>query len=87
MASDQLAKMVVKFGLLFYLTCLPCVLSLAVTDNIVRAITDQISDLSSSQITEKIEFHYKLLGLIDNKGRWVHRYFKKYSDGYPSFPR
>ena len=81
------AEMAVKFLILFYLTCLPCVLSLTVTDNIVRAVTDQISDLSTSEITEKIELHYKLLGLIDNKGRWVHKYFNKYSNGCPSFPR
>ena len=73
--------MVVMFKL-FYLTCLPCVLSLSFTDKIVRAITDQITDLSSRQISQKIELHYKLLGLIDNKGRWVHRYFQKFS-----FPR
>ena len=72
---------------LFYLTSLPCVLSLCVTDNIVKAVTYKISALTPSQISEKIELHYRLLGLIDNKGRWVHPYFKKYSNGRPSFPR
>ena len=68
---------------LFYLTCLPYLLSLRVTDNIVRAITDQITDLSTSQITERIDLHYKLLGLMDKKGSWVHPYFNKFPTSFP----
>ena len=72
---------------LFYLTGLACVLSLSVTDKIVRVLTDQISHLTTRQISEKMELHYKLLGLLDSRGRWVHHYFKKFSNGRPLFPR
>ena len=80
------AEMVVLFQL-FYLTCIPCIFSLSVTDNIVRVITDQITALTPRQITEKIELHYRLLGLIDDNGKWVDDYFEKYSNGTPCFPR
>ena len=72
---------------LFYLSCLPSVLSLSVTDKIARVVTDQITDLSTRQISENIQLHYRLLGLMDNRGRWVHQYFKKFSNGRPCFPR
>ena len=58
-----------------------------VAEKIAQTINDYIKDLTNEQITEKIEFHYKLLGLIDNKGDWVHYYFKTYPNGFNLFPR
>ena len=80
-------EMVAVMLRLFCLTGLSSVLALSVTDNIARAVTHQITHLSPGQISEKIELHYRLLGLIDTKGRWVHQYFQKCSHGTPCFPR
>ena len=58
-----------------------------VAQSIAQTINDYIKDLSNEEITEKIEFHYKLLGLIDNNGEWVHYYFNTYPNGFNLFPR
>ena len=58
-----------------------------VAQSIAQTINDYIKDLSNEEITEKIEFHYKLLGLIDTNGDWVHYYFNSYPNGLNLFPR
>ena len=77
-----------KFFHLFTLV-LCCVLASGadVTESIAETVNEYIKDLSTEEITEKIEFHYKLLGLIDDNGDWVHQYFKTCPSGAALFPR
>ena len=58
-----------------------------VTDEIADTVNEYVKDLSPAQITEKIEYHYKLLGLMNSTGEWVHYYFYTYPNGINLFPR
>ena len=73
----------------FYLLTLTVHLSSCtlVTDEIADTVNEYVKDLSPAQITEKIEYHYKLLGLMNSTGEWVHFYFNTYPNGFSLFPR
>ena len=73
----------------FYLLTLTVHLSSCtlVTDEIADTVNEYVKDLSPAQITEKIEYHYKLLGLMNSTGEWVHYYFYTYPNGINLFPR
>ena len=73
----------------FYLLTLTVHLSSCtlVTDEIADTVNEYVKDLSPAQITEKIEYHYKLLGLMNSTGEWVHFYFNTYPNGLTLFPR
>ena len=73
----------------FYLLTLTVHLSSCtlVTDDIADTVNEYVKDLSPAQITEKIEYHYKLLGLMNSTGEWVHYYFYTYPNGINLFPR
>ena len=63
------------------------VTSSTVTNEIAEIVNTFIEDLTVAQISEKIEFHYKLLGLINSNGEWVHFYFNTHPNGISLFPR
>ena len=56
-----------------------------VSNEIAQIVKQRLIDLTPGQITEKIELHYKILGLIKNDGEWVHYYFDTH--GHNLFPR
>ena len=64
---------------------LPCLVTASVIDNIAVTVNEYIMNMTTSEITEKIELHFQLLGLIDSNGRWVHYYFD--TNGDIMFPR
>lgn len=70
-----------------YLSYLQCVLTSTITDGITQAVNGHLKDLSPSEISEKIQLHYQLLGLLDTNGDWVHYYFKIFPNGISLFPR
>ena len=57
------------------------------TNDIADAVNEYVKDLSPAQITEKIEYDYKLLGLMNSTGEWMHFYFNTYPNGFTLFPR
>ena len=63
------------------------VTSSTVTTDVAETVNTLIEDLTVAQISEKIEFHYKLLGLINSNGEWVHFYFNTHPNGISLFPR
>ena len=64
-----------------------CVTSSTVSKDVASIVNTFIEDLTVDQISEKIEFHYRVLGLINNNGEWDHFYFKKHQNGIRLFPR
>ena len=58
-----------------------------VIGSIAETVNEYIKNLRTEQITDKLEFHYKILGLIDGNGDWVHQYFKTGQNGVALFPR
>ena len=64
-----------------------CITSSTVTNDIAEIVNEYIEDLTVAQISEKIEFHYKVLGLINSNGEWVHYYFNTYPNGVSLFPK
>ena len=71
--------------LVLLLPCLVTVLTASVIDKIAVTVNEYIMNMTTSEITEKIELHFQLLGLIDSNGRWVHYYFD--TNGDIMFPR
>ena len=71
--------------LVLLLPCLVTVVTASVIDNIAVTVNEYIMNMTTSEITEKIELHFQLLGLIDSNGRWVHYYFD--TNGDIMFPR
>ena len=73
--------------LIYLAVVINCITSSTVTNDVARIVNTFIEDLTVAQISEKIEFHYKILGLINSNGEWVHFYFNTDSNGYSLFPR
>ena len=73
--------------LIYLVGVINCVTSSTVTNDIGEIVNTFIEDLTVAQISEKIEFHYKVLGLINSTGDWVHSYFNTYPNGIILFPR
>jgi len=61
-----------------FLLCLESVFASTITEDIARIVRGYVEDLTPGEITEKIELHYQLLGLMDDNGDWVHDYFKAF---------
>ena len=76
-----------KFFYLLILHTIHLSSCIRVTNDIADAVNEYVKDLSPAQITEKIEYHYKLLGLMNSTGEWVHFYFNTYPNGFSLFPR
>ena len=74
-------------GLIFLAVVINCVTSFTVTNDVAEIVNKYLEDLTVAQISEKIEFHYKVLGLINSNGEWVHYYFNTYPNGISLFPR
>ena len=55
--------------------------------SIAETVNGFLMELTPENIIEKIELHYKVLGLMDSGGEWVHRYFKSGSNGHYFLPR
>ena len=58
-----------------------------VSKSIAETVNEFLKDLTPENIIEKMELHYKVLGLMDSDGEWVHRYFKSGSKGDYFLPR
>ena len=77
-----------KMSRLIYLAVvINCSMSSTVTNDVAEIVNNYIEDLTPSQISEAIEFHYKILGLINSNGEWVHSYFNTHPNGISLFPR
>ena len=50
-----------------------------ITDSIAEVINRYVKDLSNNDIRQNILHHYRLLGLIDANGQWVHHDLKRLS--------
>ena len=74
-------------GLLFLAVVINCVTSSTVTNDVAEIVNQYLEDLTVAQISERIEFHYKVLGLINSNGEWVHYYFNTHPNGISLFPR
>ena len=74
-------------GLIFLAVVINCVTSSTVTNDVADIVNKYLEDLTVAQISEKIEFHYKVLGLINSNGEWVHYYFNTHPNGISLFPR
>ena len=74
-------------GSSYLVLLLPCLVTASVIDNIAVTVNEYIMNMTTSEITEKIELHFQLLGLIDSNGRWVHYYFDTNGNGDIMFPR
>ena len=64
-----------------------CITSATVTNDVAEIVNEFIEDLTVAQISEKIEFHYKVIGLINSNGEWVHYYFNTHPNGVFLFPK
>ena len=73
--------------LLIYIFSIQAVFASPLTEGIAEVVNEYVKDLSPSEINDKIQFHYQLLGLMDSDGDWVHYYFHTYPNGYNLFPR
>ena len=73
--------------LIFLVGVINCVTSSTVSNDVANIVNTFIEELTVAQISEKIEFHYKTLGLINNTGDWVHYYFNTHPNGVYLFPR
>ena len=73
--------------LIYLAVVINCITSLTVTNDIAEIVNEYIEDLTLAQISKTIEFHYKILGLINSNGEWVHSYFNTYPCGINLFPR
>ena len=80
-----LVTVVTMCGSSYLVLLLPCLVTASVIDNIAVTVNEYIMNMTTSEITEKIELHFQLLGLIDSNGRWVHYYFD--TNGDIMFPR
>ena len=80
-----LVTVVTMCGSSYLVLLLPCLVTASVIDNIAVTVNEYIMNMTTSEITEKIELHFQLLGLIDSIGRWVHYYFD--TNGDIMFPR
>ena len=73
--------------LIYLAVIINCVTSSTVTNDVAEIVNEYIEDLTLAQISETIEFHYKILGLINSNGEWVHYYFNTHPNGINLFPR
>ena len=58
-----------------------------ITKSIAETLNEFLKEVSPENIIEKMVLHYKLLGLMDSNGEWVHNYFKTGSNGQYFLPK
>merc|ERR1711881_500272 len=54
---------------------------------IAEKVNEFLEDITPEKIVEKMELHYKVLGLMDSDGEWVHNYFKSVAKKQYFLPR
>jgi len=54
---------------------------------IAETVNEFLKDVPQEFIVEQMELHYKVLGLMDSKGQWVHWYFNLESNEQYFLPR
>ena len=62
-------------------------LTMDITKTITKTVNKFLKEVTRENIVEKMELHYKVLGLMDSDGKWVHKYFKTGSNGEYFLPR
>ena len=61
--------------------------TLNITETITKRVNKFLKEVTQESIVEKMELHYKVLGLMDSDGDWVSKYFKTGSNGQYFLPR
>ena len=73
----------IKTMVMFYLINIVCITitmisaDTLITHIIAETVNNYVKDLSGGDIRERVEFHYKLLGLMGPDQRWVHQDLNK----------